>query len=315
MWWPGGRATRVRLAVCAASVCLAAAPRASAAGPDGTELSRAHDAYARGAAACAQGDYARGARELALADTLVPDAITLRAALDAVTLADDPVLGTELIARAGRSPGDAPLARSVAGAQARFAHRTGVLIVRCNGCLALVDGVPIKADEARVVLPGVHVIAVQQGGAPEPRLVTVAADETRDFAADAPTPAPSPAFAPHAPPGGGEAGGLSPVWFFAAASATVVLGAVTVWSAVDTADDHATFDSNHCGVIATGTCSKLASTGQSAQTRTTWLGVATGVAAVGTGLLAGLGVRWHHAAGAEVALDMGVGSASLRVAF
>jgi hypothetical protein len=325
----GGRATRARFAVVglAASVVLAPGP-ARAADPDGTDLSRAHDAYARGASAFAQGDYARAARELAVADALVPAPVTLRAALEAVTLADDPILGTELIERAARSPLDPTLAHALAVAQARFAHRTAALTVRCDGCLALVDGNPARAGVRQIVLPGVHQVTVQKRGAAEPRLVTVAADESRDVLVDSPVDAPAAAPADGraatvpSDPGAGrparassERGGVSPVWFVAASVATVALGAVTVWSAVDTASVHSDFQTRGCAVAAVAGCSELQSSGQSAQSRTTWLAVGTGALATGTTLLGALGVHWAHPAGREVSVSASPRGASLRVSF
>lgn len=184
MWWPGGRATCARVAACASLFCLVLAGTARAAEPDGPNLSRAHDAYTRGAAAYEQKDYARAARELSMADSLVPDPVTLRAALDAVRLADDPVLGAELLARASRGPQDALLAAAVSAARARFAHRTGAVVVHCDGCLVLVDGAPARTGDPHVVLPGVHTVTLQRSGPPEPRLVSVAADVTLEVQGD-----------------------------------------------------------------------------------------------------------------------------------
>ncbi len=315
MLWLGGRARRVRLALATSSVWLAVAASAHAGpgDPDGSNVSRAHDAYARGAAAYTQGDYARAARELAFADGLVPDAVTLRAALDAVTLADDPVLGSELLARARRDPGEPALAHAAAVAAERFAHRTGTIVVRCDDCLALIDGAPARVAEPNVVLPGVHTVTVQRRRSPESRLVSVAADETREVLvhnrepmADHSAPAPAP-----------EATGLSPVWFVAAVGATLALGAVTVWSAVDTASDHSSFESARCPQVGTVRCASLASSGEAAQTRTGWLTVGSAAAALGTAALGGFGVRWHGArpGAPEVAAFFRASSATVRFAF
>ena len=317
MWRTGGRATRACLAVSVLLVLLTNAARASAADPDGSSLSRAHDAYARGAAAYAQGDYSRAARELSAADALVPDAVTLRAAIEAVTLADDAVLGVELIGRAARGPQDAALAHAVSVAQERFAHRTGAIVVRCDGCLALIDNAPVPVGELHVVLPGVHLVAVQRKGPPVPRLVTVAADETREVIAHsvgaAPDAAPDPSPAPRAR--AHESEGVSPAWFVAAAGVLVALGAVTIGSAVDTANDHSAFENAHCDVAPGSSCQTMRSAGQSAQTRTSWFGVATGAAAAGTTALGLFGIRWHRMGGGDVAVDVRGSSAYVRLAF
>jgi hypothetical protein len=291
-------------------------PRSAQAGapdPDASDLSRAHDAYARGTAAYAQGDYARAAREMSAADALVPDPVTLRVALEAVTLADDPVLAAELLTRAARAPGDPALAHAASVAAARFAHRTGSIVVRCDDCLALVDGVPAHVNAPTVVLPGVHTVTVQRQTAPESRLVSVAVDQVREVTVHARDLALSPL---PSSPLAREASGLSPAWFVAAAGATAALGAATIGSAVDTLNDHASFQSQRCGVVATGACASEAQAGQSAQTRTTGLGVATAAVAAGTLALGLFAVRWHATpARAEVTLAVTGRQAALRLSF
>jgi hypothetical protein len=283
--------------------------------PDGSSLSRAHDAYARGAAAFSQKDYARAARELAAADALVPDPVTLRAALDAVTLADDAVLGQELVARARRErerdKPDSALARSASIAEQRFLHRTGTLVVRCEDCIAVIDGTPAVVGEPRVVLPGAHTVSVQRHGAPETRLVPVAVDEAREVRVRKHE---SIAEPPPPPPPEPERSGVAPAWFVAAAVGTVALGAVTIGSAVDLANDHASFVSASCQTTGTSACDQRASAGRSAQARTLGLGVATGVFAAGTGALAAF-VTWKRSPTHEVGLALGAASAQLRVSF
>ncbi len=315
----GGRAWRPRLAVSASLFCLAIAADASAVEPDGSNLSRAHDAYARGAAAFAQGDYGRAAKDLATADALVPAPVTLRAALEAVTLADEPILGTELIERAARSPLDATIARALSAAQARFAHRTASLTVRCEGCLALVDGVPAKIGQRLIVLPGVHVVAMQWTGAPEPRLVSIGADEAREVVDDrvpvSPERPPPPSVKTPEAPAPVADHGVSPAWFVVASVVTGALGVVTIASLIDTANDHATFQGKGCNVTAGPGCSDLQSTGQAAQTRTTWLAASTGVAIAGTALFGAVGVRWRSRRGAGVAVALRGASAFVDLAF
>jgi hypothetical protein len=327
MRWFGGRATRARLAMslsCSALalVGLVEPDDASASEPDGSNLSRAHDAYARGAAAYAQQDYERAAREFATADELVPAAVTLRVALEAVTLADDPVLGMELIERAHREPTDAQLARAVAIAQQRFVHRTGSLVVRCDDCLAVIDGSPATVGQPRRVLPGVHTVSVQRHGSPETRLVPVLVDDTREVLVRARSPEgealPPIQLSPLPPsvlPPAEANRGVSPAWFVAASIASVGLAAVTVWSALDTTSDHQAFENQGCSATDKAGCNALASAGQGAQTRTLALGIGTGAAIVGTTLLGAVAVRWHAPTGREVGLALTATSAALRVTF
>ena len=119
-----------------------------------------------------------------------------------------------------------------------------------------------------------------------------------------PVPAPEP-----------RASGLSPAWFFGAAAASVALGAVTVWSSVETANEHAVFVNERCGTVGTSSCQMIAATGTSDQTRTLGLAIGTGVAVAGTALLGGIGVRWHASPQAEVAVHATGEGAALRLSF
>jgi hypothetical protein len=285
---------------------------AFAAEPDGTNLSRARDAYARGSAAFSAGDYTRAAHELASADTLYADDVTLKAALDAVTRADDPVLGAELVERASRVKDSSTvpgLDHSRSLAVARFAHRTGRIVVRQHDCLAVVDGRQVSEGAPIIVLVGVHVVAVQCGALPEERLVTVSADQTREVVAgevrvlrEPAIPGATPVPSPY--PIQARDHGVSPVWLVAAAVVTVGVGVATILSGIDTVNDHGRFEGAGCGVSNASGCSSLASSGRSAQSWTTGLGVGTGVAAVGTAALGVFGVRWHGPRDNQVSLHL-----------
>src|SRR5580693_6760902 len=95
-----GRFRHAASLLAASAAALLLAGEAFAQRPASTDASRARDAFERGSAAYRLGDYARAAAEYARADALDPNPAALRAALDAATLADDPVLGEELIERA-----------------------------------------------------------------------------------------------------------------------------------------------------------------------------------------------------------------------
>jgi hypothetical protein len=300
------------------------AGEASAQRSGSPDASRARDAFERGSAAYRLGDYARAAAEYARADALDPNPAALRAALDAATLADDPVLGEELIERAEHLPADAPGAKTLEAARARFAHRTGRVVVRCpagRACLATMDGVAFDPSQPKIVVAGLHTVAVQSDGAPEPRIVNVAADAVVDVVAPAPAPPQSPppppppsakpevAPAPHEP----KSGGVPPVVFFVALGATVVAGGVTTWSALDTRSQHATFD-DQCTTHPTASCESLRSQGESAQTRTNVLLAVSGVLAVTTATV-GLFVHWGGPHGETIALVPSGPGATLHVGF
>lgn len=238
--------------------------------------------------------------EFAAADALSASPVSLRAALDAATLADDAILGVELVERAERvaSP-PAPLASALATARARFAHRTGRIAVHCPGgvpCLATVDGAALDASLARIVAPGVHTVTVQTTGPVEARLVDVPADQTVGVSATVgaapplpsgePAPAPAPATA---------ATGLSPAWFVSSAVATAVAAGLSIGSGIDTDDQHGRFVDAGCPLGKAPSCSALAGDGVSAQTRTNvLLAVTAGLAATTAAL--GFLTRWHGSA-------------------
>jgi len=291
---------------------------------DGAEA-RARDAYDRGSSAYKAGDFERAANEFAAADGLAPSPVTLRAALDAAMLADDAVLGAELLDRAGRAlqeaqargptASESELAGVAATARGRFAHRTGRIVVRCSSgvlCLATVDGKPVEPSRARIVSPGVHTVTLQTAGRAEPRLVEVPTDQVVEVVAPTPTPTPTPTATATPTPG---SGGLSPAWFATAAVATGVALGLGVWSGVDTLNQHAAFDDAGCLARSASSCSTLGSSGQSAQLRTNVLFVATGVLAVTTAAIGVFATRWHAPAAASVGVDAHGGHLSLGATF
>ena len=312
-----------------ALACLAWSPGALADGP--STDAQAHSAYERGTAAFKRGDYPTAAREYAAADSLVPNPVALQAAIDAAVLADNPVLGATLLERARASARTDGLVASMTTAERKFAHRTGRLVLACPAppCLGAIDGAATPPGVPAVVRVGSHTVTLEASGTVTTRVVTVGADETITVSSPAglvsgspPAPAVPPAPAPPAVPSPvqppaparplapvrpapttGE--GLSPVWFWVSAGATVLAGGVTIGSGIDTADRHATF--TNCS----SQCSQLATEGRSAQTRTNVLiGVtaALGAATLATGLL----VRWHGASATAVAVP---GAVSFDVRF
>jgi len=114
----------VLVGLAAPATSLAEPPRAGAparrAPPD---RAAARAAYDRGVAAHARGDLRRAARELATADALAPDPVTLGAALDATVDADDVALGAELLDRSQGRPSTPALRTSIEAARRHFAGR------------------------------------------------------------------------------------------------------------------------------------------------------------------------------------------------
>jgi hypothetical protein len=314
----GARRSRAERVLLLLLALLAVSPSARA---DDDAEARARDAYDRGSFAYKAGDFERAATEFTAADRLAPSPVTLRAALDAAMLADDAVLGAELLDRAGRvlpeaqvrgpTASEAELATVASTARARFAHRTGRIVVRCSGaapCLATVDGVPVEPSRARIVAVGVHTVTLQAAGRAEPRLVDVPSDQVVEVAAAAPALAVSLRPAP-------DPGGLSPAWFIAAGITTGVALGLSIGSGVDTLNQHANFDDAGCVAKDGASCSSLKSSGIAAQTRTNVLLVATGALAVTTVTLGLFATRWHAPATASVGLDLHGGRVLLGATF
>jgi hypothetical protein len=290
------------------------------AGSPATEaaLELARDAYNRGAAAHERGDHAAAAREFAQADAITPDPVTLRVALDAAVLADDPVLGGELVARAAQRPADAQLAESLRAARARFAGRTGRVRVTCPGasaCAATLDGQSVDPGRPTIVRVGRHVVAAQRDGRAEERVVEVKPDDLAEvvFAAPAARVETRPAGSPTEPP---EGASVAPAWLFVGLGATAIAGGFTIAFAVDTAGRHEDFIDAGCAGSAHGDCSALADDGLAAQHRTNaLLGVtaALGAATLAIGI-ASFALRGGDRATISLGARSGGPMAALRIA-
>jgi hypothetical protein len=288
---------------------------------------RARKAYDRGLAAHKQGKFSVAATEFALADTLAPSPVALRAALDAALSADDPVLGTELLARTKRAASPPDLAASADKARAAFASRTGRVVLSCNEgtpCEGSVDGTSLLVGKERIVKVGDHTIRLRASGADESRVVKVSPDDLVELRPSAALGLPTPA-SPAAPPGSvppvaavpgvapspaspaapspalaspRESGAqdvrkpLPPMVIVLGAGLTAVVGGVAVWSALDTKSTHDSFVSGLCSSTGSAACDGLASSGSSAQARTNVLLGVTGGLAVTTLVVALVLVDW-----------------------
>ena len=249
-------------------------------------------AYDRGAAAYDRGDYVVAGRELACADELAPNAVTLELALGAAVKSDDAVLGMMLVERAERRKGIRELV--VNGARKKLAPKVGRIDVTCpdRGCEVALDGGRIEPGVPRLVLVGAHRVVITRGRAPERFDVTIEAGKTVQLVPGARVePAAPPAVAapvadtprPTLPPRPVE--GPSPAWFWGGVGVTAVVGGATTISALDTASKHDGFLRDRSDVAA-------ASAGQDAEQRTVVLLVGTGVVAVVTATLGLFFVHW-----------------------
>ncbi len=299
----------------------------------------AKSAYEAATAAFTAKRYAEAATGFARADLLEPNAIALESALKAAVLADDPVLGMELVSRADARPVDARVEPLKKRAREAFEKRVGRIELRCGdgaacfgkvepGGRALEPGRPIWLPVGDVVVT----VSSDAARAPEPvtvsagALVVVQALPTRTPAAPsasasppsasasaAPTassPAVSPSAAPPirssvppspAAPSIEPSSGLSPVWFTISAIATGGLVAGTVASGVDTLAVHDAY-------LAGDDSAK--EPGQSAQLRTNILLGVTLAAAAATTIVA-ICTDW----GGTATLAIGPGTARVGLRF
>jgi hypothetical protein len=257
--WSGRRAKSACVAIVALVAWLVDANTAFAEA-SAADKQEARAAYTRATEANERGDFAVAARELALADELVPNVVTLKAALDAALDADAPVLGMELVVRSETRAEAGAIADVAASARKRFSGRVGRVHVVCAGpaaCTATLDGDKIAVSEERFVLTGKHIVIVTSDGHSITREVDVAPMALAIVQASTTNVSPS------------SAPGLSPAWFAAGIVSTVAAGIGTAISGADTMKLHDEFVGAHCSDPGPASaCVGLASDGQSAQLRT-----------------------------------------------
>lgn len=276
--------------------------------PAAARADGAREAYDRGVRAHTAGDHASAARAFAEADDLTPSNASLEAALESAMRADDVVLGAELLVRSESRALDAASKKSVQTARKRFAGRTGRIKVECGAattCLASIAGVAADAKRPIFVKVGAHTVVVQRDDLRFERLVDVRADAVvvidapGEPARGAEAPKPTPAAPSPAP-----AGGLSPIWFWAGAGATVVAGAVTAGFGLHALSTHDRFERDGCNVGASGPrAADCDATGRSGERATTITNVALGTTAVLAVATAAVGiffVRWGDGSGVRL---------------
>ena len=106
---------------------------------------------------------------------------------------------------------------------------------------------------------------------------------------------------------GVSSNGLSPVWFFGAAGVTLVLGGISVWSAVDTSSAKSDFDALPASTPRAERQAAL-DDGKSRETRTNILLAGTAIGVVGSAVLGLFLVDWSGADKESARLGVGFGS-------
>lgn len=298
----------------------------------------AKSAYDRGLVAHKRGDYAKAAQEFAAADEASPSAVALGAAIDAAILADDPVIGSELLARSERGPLEGQLKTVVPKARERFAGRAGRVRLVCpaaSRCLGSLDGAPLQRDKATWVKAGQHTVVYQVDDTTQQRLVEVKASEVLDLTppavvappSSAPPPpsasatAPPPPSASVAPAPSASASnrrrsepvdipvprsGLSPTIFWIGAGATVLLAGGATVAAFHTRSLHTRFEDDQCAQPGRPeSCTALGRDGATFQNVTNGLFLVSGVAGVATAVLGIAFTNWGGDTGPRAAVVPG----------
>jgi len=270
--------------VAAVLLAFAFARHADAEAP-AERVKAAEESYRQGQQAAQRGEYLVAARAFARADQLVPNPLALQAALEVSLMADDAVLGMELVDRAARlegSPDWQPgIAQAVDGARARFAGRVGKLKIVCDGCNAVVDGIAFEVGREGWVGIGLHRVDLAHKGRSARKEVDVVAGgvavvEMPPPPRDAPR-SEAPARASEPPPA--ETSGVSPVFFFVGLGLTLASGAGLTASAIDTKNKHEAFELDPTSV-------DLKEEGERAEVRTNVMIGVTGALGLATGILA-----------------------------
>lgn len=209
----------------------------------------AQQAYERASEAFGRKSYSEAAAGFALADRLQPNPVALEAAFKAVLLADDPVLGMELVERAEQRPPNPKLEGYLKQAKAAFGQRAGKLAVSCadeRGCTVKLNGAVLELGKRHWVRAGTQVLEVTVDGKSTTHNVEIKAGASLDFAAPAPPKpveavTPPPPVAPTAPARQqpnintpAPSSGLHPAIFGVTVGLFAVAGGVTIWSGVDT---------------------------------------------------------------------------------
>lgn len=193
-------------------------------------------------------------------------------------------------------------------------QRIGTLEVDAGpGARVLVDGAAVEGSPAVArVAPGSHTVRALEGQRvvlertvnvrPGERL-HLSLDRTRDVVVQAGDPKRD-----RAPAAEARATGPSPVWFYAGAGLTAVLGGVTIWSALDTKTAFDDYESELPTLSQSEVDDRVAE-GHRLETRTNVLIGATAIAAVGTAALGLFVVDWGGGTqGPATGLSVGPGS-------
>ena len=292
----------------------------------GSDTTRAKEAYDRGLQAHKRGDLKKAAEEFARADAYAPSPIALQAALDAAVEADDAPLGAELLERSRREPAPPGLAASITAAHLKFSGRTGKVRVDCPEgatCSAKLDDRAIEVDKIVWAQTGSHTLVTQVDATSHKQQIEVSPDQLVEVSAvkggtakrsaesdDGAAPPDADSDSPRKRGAFGD--GLPPLVFLGGVGLTVILAGVTTYFAIDTSNAHSEFERAGCRQANFAPCAGLQSDGESSQSTTNVMLALTGVAAVGTAVV---GLAFTNWKGPLLSAHPGGAGATWRVAF
>ncbi|WP_394821527.1 hypothetical protein [Pendulispora albinea] len=209
-------------------------------------------------------EFGAAARQFALADQLVPNDFVLADAIDSSVAADEPALGSMLVARAARNPQNAELQHASRKAKEKFYGRAGRIEIRCpQHCEAEIDGKPLDPSDEGWLTAGPHTISLITNSYPgyrDEHHVEITSAGATSVVLRPPTPVAQPKRA--------ERHGPSPVWFWIGAGTTAVLAGGAVLSWFDTKGTHRDFLDQGCAQKTSDDCNRKADDGKGSLLRT-----------------------------------------------
>lgn len=241
----GARSLPGRVVVCA-FVLLANGAWLARVSAEDKGVVAAANAYGQAQQAELRGDHDRAAELFELADRIAPTPEALRSATRARVAAGQLALAAgnaeELLARYESDDTSRELAESVLDkARSELTRYT----LRCSHpCTIVADGFAtgVGARDTQIIYlaPGTHQLEVGFGqDATQSVELTGSAGESRTLSVARPLQAPKPVVEPEpsveraSEPAPARAHGISPAYFWTAASLTVVAGGLTLWSGLD----------------------------------------------------------------------------------
>ena len=306
-----GRVLGISASLLVLSASVPALAQTESSDPTPEQVRLAAEAFDLGRQSYKDGHFAEAAEQFERADASAPSATALELALRSRDKAGDlDRAGTLAVLALALYPNDENIAKIAPDVIERARADLFELSVTCGQPCEIADGNKLVHGTAATkrtlfLAPGTHSLrAGFDGGRTESKDVdaTAGASGSLDFGGETekaaepeakpePAPPPEPAPNPDADKGAKHRHGLPPFVFWAAAGATVVAGGITTWSGIDTVNNPGADKVKAECAAGDQNCS-LYKQGRSEQARTNVLLGVTGALAVGTVVLAAIGIDW-----------------------